>query len=77
MGGGKFFCFVEKKNEWIENGVCINLLSCPPITFKKKKFIRKNILLFTQKNPKEKHGWGRGERGRWLFSHVSPQLEKK
>lgn len=28
-GGGKLFCFVEKENEWIENGVCINLLSCP------------------------------------------------
>lgn len=36
-GGGKLFCFVEKENEWIENGVCINLLSCPPITLKKKK----------------------------------------
>lgn len=23
------FCFVEKKNEMIENVVCINLLSCP------------------------------------------------
>ena len=29
----KLFCLVEKKNERIKNGVCINLLPCP-ITFK-------------------------------------------
>lgn len=50
-GGGKLFCFVEKENEWIENGVCINLLSCPPITLKKKKVCKKKYPRFYTKKP--------------------------
>ena len=35
LGGWKsggmenFFCLVRKRNEMIENGICINLLICP------------------------------------------------
>ena len=51
MGGGKLFCFVEKKNEWIENGVCINLLSCPPYYIKKKMVYKKKYPLVYTKKP--------------------------
>ena len=45
MGGGKFFCFVEKKNEWIENGVCINLLLYP-YYIKRKLIVYKGEKVF-------------------------------
>ena len=62
MGGGKFFCFVEKKNECIENGVCINLLSCPPITLKKKS-LEEKISSCLHKKTLKRNMVGAGGRG--------------
>ena len=62
----------------------------PSYYIKKKVYKKKYPRVYTKKTltfklekekkrgkKKKKRGWGGGERGRWVFFHVSPQLEKK